>query len=78
MQCRELDDFRANYSLGDYTLEEYLQAISGGPDLKYRKIMDWATERKNREGQRRMLALGKLLYRMLKEADNIWFDKLAR
>ena len=76
-QCVALDNFRANYSLGDETLEEFLHSVNGGPDLKYRKLMDMAVGRKKRGGYTRMLTLGKLLKAIVEEADVIWFDKLA-
>ena len=77
IQCVALENFRANNFLGDVTLEEFLQSVGGGPDFKYRKLMDIAVERKKRGSYRRMSALGRLLKSIVEEADAIWFDKLA-
>ena len=64
---------------GDQTLKEHLMSFTGGSDKKYRRIMDWGTKRENRgEYRRRMVALGKMLKKLLEEADSIWFDNLAR
>ena len=77
VQCRSLDEFRANYALGDSTLEEFLNAVDSGPDAKFRKLMDLATMKANNRGHRRMLMLGKLLKKIVEVADTIWFDNIA-
>ena len=72
-----MNEFRENQAFGDGTLEEYLESFQGGPDLKYRRVMDWAIRSKNRSGVRRMASLGRMLKKLVEWADMVWFDKLA-
>ena len=77
IECAAMNEFRENQAFGDGTLEEYLESFQGGPDLKYRRVMDWAIRSKNRSGVKRMASLGRMLKKLVEWADMVWFDKLA-
>ena len=74
IECKAMEPFRANNFIGEYCLQEILDMYHGSVDCKYRQLMEIAAKQGNH--YRKQLALGNLLKRALKEADEIWIAKL--